>query len=169
MNKNITLIGMMGAGKSLISERLSRRLDDYVAVDTDVVLEYHHNQFIPDMFKEKGEEYFRDAESKILEMVYKKDKMIVALGGGAFERAENRELVKKNSFVIYLKASPETLYERVKDSTDRPLLKKGFSKDDVADILATREANYMLADSVVVTDGKTADEVVTEILGIIND
>lgn len=169
MNKNITLIGMMGAGKSLISERLSRRLDDYVAVDTDVVLEYHHNQFIPDMFKEKGEEYFRDAESKILEMVYKKDKMIVALGGGAFERPENRELVKKNSYVIYLKASPETLYERVKDSTDRPLLKKGFSKDDVADILAKREANYMLADSVVVTDGKTADEVVTEILGIIND
>lgn len=169
MNKNITLIGMMGAGKSLISERLSRRLDDYVAVDTDVVLEYHHNQFIPDMFKEKGEEYFRDAESKILEMVYTKDKMVVALGGGAFERAENRELVKKNSFVIYLKASPETLYERVKDSTDRPLLKKGFSKDDVADILAKREANYMQADSVVVTDGKTADEVVTEILGIIND
>lgn len=169
MNKNITLIGMMGAGKSLISERLSRRLEDYVAVDTDVVLEYHHNQFIPDMFKEKGEEYFRDAESKILEMVYKKDKMVVALGGGAFERPENRELVKKNSFVIYLKASPETLYERVKDSTDRPLLKKGFSKDDVADILAKREANYMQADSVVVTDGKTADEVVTEILGIIND
>lgn len=169
MNKNITLIGMMGAGKSLISERLSRRLDDYVAVDTDVVLEYHHNQFIPDMFKEKGEEYFRDAESKILEMVYTKDKMVVALGGGAFERPENRELVKKNSFVIYLKASPETLYERVKDSTDRPLLKKGFSKDDVADILAKREANYMQADSVVVTDGKTADEVVTEILGIIND
>lgn len=169
MNKNITLIGMMGAGKSLIAERLSRRLDGYVAVDTDVVLEYHHNQFIPDMFKEKGEEYFRDAESKILEMVYTKDKMVVALGGGAFERAENRELVKKNSFVIYLKASPETLYERVKDSTDRPLLKKGFSKDDVADILAKREANYMQADSVVLTDGKTADDVVTEILGIIND
>lgn len=169
MNKNITLIGMMGAGKSLIAERLSRRLDGYVAVDTDVVLEYHHNQFIPDMFKEKGEEYFRDAESKILEMVYTKDKMVVALGGGAFERPENRELVKKNSFVIYLKASPETLYERVKDSTDRPLLKKGFSKDDVAQILAKREANYMQADSVVVTDGKTADEVVTEILGIIND
>lgn len=169
MNKNITLIGMMGAGKSLIAERLGRRLDGYVAVDTDVVLEYHHNQFIPDMFKEKGEEYFRDAESKILEMVYTKDKMVVALGGGAFERAENRELVKKNSYVIYLKASPETLYERVKDSTDRPLLKKGFSKDDVADILAKREANYMQADSVVVTDGKTADEVVTEILGIIND
>lgn len=169
MNKNITLIGMMGAGKSLIAERLSRRLDGYVAVDTDVVLEYHHNQFIPDMFKEKGEEYFRDAESKILEMVYTKDKMVVALGGGAFERPENRELVKKNSYVIYLKASPETLYERVKDSTDRPLLKKGFSKDDVADILAKREANYMQADSVVLTDGKTADEVVTEILGIIND
>lgn len=169
MNKNITLIGMMGAGKSLIAERLGRRLDDYVAVDTDVLIEYHHNQFIPDMFKEKGEEYFRDAESKILEMVYTKDKMVVALGGGAFERPENRELVKKNSFVIYLKASPETLYERVKNSNNRPLLKKGFSKEDVAKLLTKREVNYMQADCVVETDGKTADEVVKEILGIIND
>lgn len=169
MNKNITLIGMMGAGKSLLAEKLSRRLDGYIAVDTDVVLEYHHNQFIPDMFKEKGEEYFRDAESKILEMVYAKDKMVIALGGGAFERPENRELVKKNSYVIYLKASPENLYERVKDSNNRPLLKKGFSKDDVANILAKREVNYMQADCVVVTDGKTAGQVVTEILGIIND
>lgn len=86
MKKNVTLIGMMGAGKSLIAERLSRNLNGYVAIDTDVLIEYHHNQFIPDMFKEKGEEYFRDAETKILDMVYIKDKIIVALGGGAFER-----------------------------------------------------------------------------------
>lgn len=169
MKKNITLIGMMGAGKSLIAERLSRNLSGYVAVDTDVLIEYHHNQFIADMFKEKGEEYFRDAETKILDMVYTKDKIVVALGGGAFERPQNREKIKANSYVIYLKASPETLYERIKNCKNRPLLKKGFSKKEIEDILNKREANYMLADCVVETDGKTSDDVVKELLGIIND
>lgn len=169
MKKNITLIGMMGAGKSLIAERLSRNLNGYVAVDTDVLIEYHHNQFISDMFKEKGEEYFRDAETKILDMVYGKDKIVVALGGGAFERPQNREKIKANSYVIYLKATPETLFERIKNCKNRPLLRNGFSKKEIEDILNKREANYMLADCVVETDGKTSDDVVKELLGIIND
>ena len=169
MKKNITLIGMMGAGKSLIAERLSRNLNGYVAVDTDVLIEYHHNQFISDMFKEKGEEYFRDAETKILDMVYGKDKIVVALGGGAFERPQNREKINANSYVIYLKATPETLFERIKNCKNRPLLRNGFSKKEIEDILNKREANYMLADCVVATDGKTSDDVVKELLGIIND
>lgn len=169
MKKNITLIGMMGAGKSLIAERLGRNLDGYVAVDTDVLIEYHHNQFIPDMFKEKGEEYFRDAETKILDMVYSKDKIVVALGGGAFERPQNREKVKANSCTIYLKATPETLYQRIKNCSNRPLLRNGFSKNDIENLLKQREENYMLADYVVETDGKSSDEVIKEILGIIND
>lgn len=169
MKKNITLIGMMGAGKSLIAERLSRNLNGYVAVDTDVLIEYHHNQFIPDMFKEKGEKYFRDAETKILDMVYTKDKIVVALGGGAFERPQNREKIKANSYVIYLKATPETLFERIGNCKNRPLLRKGFTKKEIEDILNKREANYMLADCVVETDGKTSDDVVKELLGIIND
>lgn len=169
MKKNITLIGMMGAGKSLIAERLSRNLNGYVAVDTDVLIEYHHNQFISDMFKEKGEEYFRDAETKILDMVYGKDKIVVALGGGAFERPQNREKIMANSYVIYLKATPETLFERIKNCKNRPLLRNGFSKKEIEDILNKREANYMLADCVVETDGKTSDDVVKELLGIIND
>lgn len=168
MNKNITLIGMMGAGKSLIAERLSRHLSGYVAVDTDVLIEYHHNQFIPDMFKQKGEEYFRDAETKILDMVYTKDKMIVALGGGGFERPENREIIKANSRVVYLKATPKTLYERVKESNNRPLLKNGFTEGDIAKLLEVREPNYMQADFVVDTDGKTSDEVVEELWSIVN-
>jgi len=169
MKTNITLIGMMGAGKSLIAERLVRNLDGFVAVDTDVLIEYHHDRFIPDIFKEDGEEYFRDAETKILDMVYTKDKIIVALGGGAFERAENRDKVKAHSYVIYLKASPETLYNRIKDCENRPMLKDGFGVNDIAELLKQREANYMLADCVVETDGKSADEVVKELLGIIND
>lgn len=169
MKKNITLIGMMGAGKSLIAEKLSRHLNGYVAVDTDVLIEYHYNQFIPDMFREKGEAFFREAETKIINMVYKKDTMIVALGGGAFENPENRDIVKTHSKVVYLKAKAETLFEHLKNSTNRPLLKEGFGVKDIEEILNSREANYSLADYVLEVDDKTPDMVVEELLGLIND
>ncbi|MCM1010100.1 MAG: shikimate kinase [Fusobacterium sp.] len=169
MKNNITLTGMMGAGKSLIAEKLSQHLSGYVAVDTDILIEYHYNQFIPDMFAQKGEKFFRDAESKILDMVYKKDKLIVALGGGAFERPENREVIKKNSRVIYLKARPETLFERIANCKTRPMLKDGFGVKEVEEILQRREQNYFMADYVVETDGKTPNDIVKEILGLLND
>lgn len=160
---------MMGAGKSMLAERLSRHLSGVVAVDTDILIEYHYNQFISDMFAQKGEKFFRDAESKILNLVYSKDNLIVALGGGAFERPENRELIQKNSRVVYLKARPETLFERIANCTSRPMLKEGFGVKEVEEILQQREENYNQADFVVETDGKTPDEIVKEILGLLND
>ncbi len=169
MKNNITLTGMMGAGKSMLAERLSRHLSGVVAVDTDILIEYHYNQFISDMFAQKGEKFFRDAESKILNLVYSKDNLIVALGGGAFERPENRELIQKNSRVVYLKARPETLFERIANCTSRPMLKEGFGVKEVEEILQQREENYNQADFVVETDGKTPDEIVKEILGLLND
>ncbi len=169
MKNNITLTGMMGAGKSLIAERLSQKLSGFVAVDTDVLIEYHYNQFISDMFAQKGEEFFRDAETKILNMVYRKDLLVVALGGGAFERSENREVIQKNSKVVYLKASPETLFDRIANCKNRPMLKDGFGVKEVEEILERREPNYNLADYVVETDGKSPDEIVQEILGLLND
>lgn len=169
MKNNITLTGMMGAGKSILAERLSQQLNGYVSVDTDVLIEYHYDQFISDMFAQKGEKFFRDAETKIINMVYKKDKLIVALGGGAFERPENRELIKKNSRVIYLKARPETLFERIAGCATRPVLKNDFGVKEIEDILKRREPNYFQADYVVDTDGKTPDEIVKEILGLLND
>lgn len=169
MKKNITLTGMMGAGKSLIAESLSQRLDDYVAVDTDSLVEDYYKQTIPDMFAQEGEEYFRDAETKIIDLTYQSQGLVVALGGGAFEREKNRDIIKNNSTVIYLKALPETLFERIKKCTNRPLLKSGFSKEDVAQILTKREVNYALAHYVIKTDGKTPDMIVKEILEIIND
>lgn len=169
MDDNITLIGMMGAGKSFLAERLAVQLPDYFNVDTDVLIEYHNNQYIPEMFATKGEEYFRNAETKIINMVYKKQRMVVALGGGAFERPQNRDIILENSKVIYLKAKPETLYDRIKNCTNRPLLKEGFGVKEIEEILNRREPNYLRADFVVETDGKTTDEILKEILRLIND
>lgn len=169
MKNNITLTGMMGAGKSRIAENLSRYLNGFVAVDTDVLVEYHNNQYITDMFAQKGEEFFREAESKIIKMVCQKDSLVIALGGGAFERPENRKIIQENSRVIYLKASPETLFERIANCKNRPMLKDGFGVKEVEEILKRREPNYNLADYVVETDGKTPSEIVREILGLLND
>lgn len=169
MKDNITLTGMMGAGKSLIAEKLGNYLYNYTSVDTDTLIEYHYNRYISDIFAAEGEEFFRDAESKIIEMVYKKSNMIVALGGGAFERPQNRELIRRKSEVIYLRAKPETIYSRIKSCTNRPLLKEGFGVQEIEAILKRREPNYLHADYVVQTDGKTSDEVVKEILGFIHD
>lgn len=168
MNDNITLIGMMGAGKSFLAERLAIQLPDYFNVDTDILIEYHNNQYIPEMFATRGEEFFRNAESKIIKMVYKKHRMVVALGGGAFERPENRDFIRQNSKVIYLKARPETLFDRLKNCTNRPLLKEGFGVKEIEEILNRREPNYLLADYVLETDGKTSDDILKEILRLIN-
>lgn len=169
MKKNITLIGMMGAGKSTTAEALAGCLDGYFAADTDVLVEYRNNLPIVEIFEKKGEEYFRNFETKILNMVYEKEGVVVALGGGAFEREENREIIKNNSRTVYLKASPETLFERLKNSYKlRPVLKDNFTKETVAKLLEAREKNYMQADFVVQTDGKTAKEVAQELVGVLN-
>lgn len=169
MKKSITLIGMMGAGKSILAECLAQSLHELCAVDTDSLIEYHYNKSIPDMFQEKGESGFRDVETKMIDMVYKRDNLIVALGGGAFEREQNRKLVKEKSCVVYLKASPEILFKRLKNTKNRPLLKEGFTVETIEKILSSREANYMQADVVVETDNKTPGEIVKELLGKLND
>ncbi len=169
MHKNISLTGMMGVGKSMVAEVLAPLLDGYTAVDTDALVEYDCNQSIPDIFAQKGEKFFRDAETKILGMVYSKENLVVALGGGTFQRPENREIIAKNSSVVYLKASPQTLYSHLQSSdVERPLLKKSFSVEDIEKILSEREENYMQADFVVNIDGKNVQQVVHEILGLIN-
>ena len=169
MKKNITLTGMMGAGKSLIAAKLFCFFNEFIAVDIDEVIEYHQNQSITQIFEQKGELYFRDLETNVLNKVYQQEGRIVALGGGAFEREENRQIAKDNSAVFYLKASAEVLFERVKNAQNRPLLKAGFGVESVANILEKREKNYCLADYVIFTDNKNADLVVQEILGLVND
>lgn len=168
MKKNITLTGMMGAGKSLIAELLCRELDGYFSVDIDVLIENMQKRTISEIFATDGETFFRDLESEILQKTYVGQNMIVALGGGAFEREKNRQIIKESSLVIYLKANPETLFERVRSCNNRPLLKKGFGVEEVRAILARREENYLKADYTIVTDEKSANEIVQEILGLIN-
>lgn len=169
MPKNITLTGMMGTGKSLIAQTLGQFFVSKVVVDVDDLIEKTFSVSIPEMFAQYGEEFFRNAETQTLKSIYKSENCIVSLGGGAFERAENRQVIQANSVVIYLKTTPETIYERIKNCKNRPMLQEDFGVEEISKILASRKVNYELADYTVTTDNKTPQAIAMEIMELINE
>ncbi len=163
MKKLIVLIGMMGCGKTTVGKLLAKKAG-YDFVDTDLEIEKSENMSIPNIFNEHGEQYFRKIEkNKILEFINGKN-LVLSLGGGAFEDEETRKILKKNGTVIYLKATPECLFERIKTAIHRPLLHKNFSVETIGFILKKRVNNYEKAHHTVDTCGKTPDEVCEKLM-----
>ncbi len=164
--RNIILEGFMGSGKSLISELLSDELD-LELLDTDSAIEEAEGRTISSIFDEDGEEAFRDMETELLGMIVKDHyrEMVISLGGGTVIRQENRRLLENAGKVVYLKASPETVYERVKDDDSRPLLKCEDPLARIKELLEKRSDIYEdAADLVIDTDGKSPQDIVKEII-----
>lgn len=161
---NIVLIGFMGAGKSTVSDYLSTMFAMRI-VEMDQVIADREEMSIPDIFATYGEEYFREQETKLLIELQNKKNTIISCGGGAALRAENVAEMKKNGRVVLLTASPETVYERVKDSDDRPVLKENNNVEFIADLMETRREKYeAAADIVIQTDNKTVLQVCEELI-----
>ena len=97
------------------------------------------------------------------------EKQIISTGGGAFESEENRKNLMSNGVIIYLKTTPKTIFDRIKNETHRPLLRKDFSVEKIASIIKNRELNYKKADLIIDTDNKTPQDIVKEIIGAINE
>ena len=161
---NIVLIGFMGAGKSTVSDYLSTMFAMRI-VEMDQVIAEREEMSIPDIFATYGEEYFREQETKLLIELQDKKNTIISCGGGAALRAENVTEMKKNGRVVLLTASPETVYERVKDSDDRPVLKENNNVEFIADLMENRREKYeAAADIVIQTDNKTVLQVCEELI-----
>lgn len=161
---NIVLIGFMGAGKSTVSDYLSTMFAMRI-VEMDQVIAEREEMSIPDIFATYGEEYFREQETKLLIELQNKKNTIISCGGGAALRAENVAEMKKNGRVVLLTASPETVYERVKDSDDRPVLKENNNVEFIADLMENRREKYeAAADIVIQTDNKTVLQVCEELI-----
>ncbi len=164
--RNIILTGFMGSGKTVISELLSDELS-LELLDTDSAIETAEGRRISDIFEKEGEEAFRDMETELLETVVRDHyrDMVISLGGGTVIRPENRKCLKEAGKVVYLKADPETIYERVKDDTTRPLLKCEDPLARIKELLDKRSGIYeSAADITVVTDGRTPEDIVKEIV-----
>lgn len=166
-SKNIYLIGMMGSGKTVTGKALAD-LIDYTFVDLDAEIQAQEGRSIPEIFAGSGELYFRDVESSILGNFSKQERQVVAPGGGIVLREENVHCMKKTGTVVLLKASAESLWQRVRYSRDRPLLHKPDPFGTLRQILNDREGLYENACHFSVhTDGKIADDVANEIRKIV--
>ncbi len=161
---NIVLIGFMGAGKSTIADYLSTMFDMKL-VEMDQEISDREEMSIPDIFATYGEEYFRNLETELLRELQTDRNCIISCGGGAALRSENVVEMKKNGRVVLLTASPETIYERVKDGNDRPLLNGNNSVEFIADMMEKRREKYEeAADIVVQTDDKTILQICEELI-----
>lgn len=161
---NVILIGYMGCGKSTIGKRLSYAFRRPF-LDTDKIIERKVNMTISKLFKEKGEACFRDMETDcIRELLKESGEYIIAAGGGLALREENRRLLKQLGKVVYLRAAPETIYERLKKDNTRPLLQGDNPEEKIRTMMAERAPVYEeAADVIVDVDQKCFDEIINEI------
>ena len=167
--KNIYLIGFMGAGKSTIAKELVKKTDAK-RIEMDQMIVEQQGMAISDIFDKYGEEHFRDLETELLRSFSGKTNMVVSCGGGSVLRDENARLMKENGCIILLKATPETIYERVKNSTERPILNGNMNVEFIRELMEKRRKKYeAAADIVIRTDGKTAFEICEEIIHLAKD
>lgn len=156
----ISLIGFMGTGKSTVGKYLAYKLG-YQFIDTDSEIEKVTGKEISQIFAEKGEAFFREVESSVLERLIKyNNNIVMATGGGIVLSAKNRQIIEENTRAFLLKASCEVIYERVKEEKHRPLLAVDNPLLRIKEILNERNALYNFFDNKIDTDGKSVEEIV---------
>ena len=166
---NIFLVGLMGAGKSTIGRRLAQELGKQFR-DSDVEIENKTGVSIDVIFDIEGEQGFRRRETGMLREMVEERGIVLATGGGAVLAPENRELLRDNGLVIYLKASAEHLAGRVRLDRRRPLLQSGDKLERIRELMIERDPIYQqLADLVVETNNRSVPRVVREISKMIKE
>jgi shikimate kinase len=154
----------MGVGKSTIARALQRELG-FPLIEMDERIVEEQGMSINDIFAKYGEEHFRDLESRLVTEIGEGEPSIVSCGGGVVVRPQNRENMKKSGRIVLLSATPETVYERVKNNSDRPILNGHMNVEYIAGLMEKRRALYEeAADITVVTDNKLRAAIVQEIL-----
>ena len=160
---NFILIGFMGSGKTEVGKRLAKRLG-YTFMDTDLLIEEKTGKSISDIFSKDGELFFRDIETLILTELSGINEHVISTGGGIVTKKENILLLKKTGFIIWLKASPETILKRVGSETHRPLLKVDNPLEKIKKLMSQREQSYSEADLTIDTDGLEVEDIVNNII-----
>lgn len=160
----IFLIGMMGSGKSSVGERLSKYID-IPFFDTDDMLEESEGISINEIFKKKGEKYFRQIESESLKKI--RGDGVISCGGGSILAKENRNYLKNKGYTIYLESSLSTLKTRLSNdiNKDRPLIDYKNIKKSLKAIYEQRKLLFFeSANDTVITDDKSLDDICKTII-----
>src|SRR5260221_6337724 len=156
--RNIALIGFMGTGKSSVGHLLAEQLH-YTFLDTDDLIEARSGKTISAIFSEEGEAAFRKLEAEILAELGSRKRTVISTGGGLGANEANLASLKQHALVICLWASPEKIWERVRNQTHRPLLKEADPLAKIRQLLAAREPFYKQADVLLSTELRSLKEV----------
>lgn len=160
--KSLALTGFMGAGKSAVSKLLGE-LMNLPVIDLDEYIETKAGKPISAIFEEDGEAAFRNMEVSALTEVAESGQKIISLGGGTPLREENREVLKK-CVVVYLHAEPETVWNRVKHDTKRPLLMCDDPFKKICDLLEYRNPIYASCADLTVEADNSLENIAGEIM-----
>ncbi len=159
----------MGAGKTTIGRQLAKRLS-LTFHDSDHEIEQRTGVKISLIFEIEGEEGFRKRECQVISELALLDNIVLSTGGGAVTQPENREVLKNNGYIIYLKSTPEMLFKRTADDKRRPLLQGQDRLEQIKKILSEREPIYIsLADKTIDTDKMSIRQIVQNIINLIKD
>ena len=150
MKDNIALIGFMGSGKTTIGKLLAKTME-MKFVDIDKIIEATEKKSINDIFKEKGQIYFRDLEREIILQESSRNNCVIATGGGSILDNENVKSLQETSFIVFLDASVECLYLRLKDNTTRPILNDAEDKKQlIEELLEKRQFLYQISANFII-------------------
>ena len=166
--QNLILIGPMGSGKTTVGKQLAKRMR-MEFVDSDHMIEDRCGVTISTIFDIEGEEGFRKRETKMLHELCQRTNMVLATGGGAIISEENRILLRKSGFVIYLKTTIETQMARTQKTQNRPLLEDVDIEGKLTELMEQRGTLYeQEADLIVMSGDRVVSKVVDEILKTID-
>lgn len=162
--KNIFLIGFMGSGKSTVASCLSNFCGMKV-LEMDARIAEQEGMSIPNIFAQKGETYFRDAETRLLTEIEPNQGLVISCGGGVVLREENVRKMREKGCIVLLAATPETILERVRGDRNRPLLSGKQDVSSIHGMMESRRLRYeAAAEYTIQTDGKSAEEIAKEIM-----
>ena len=167
IKKKIVLIGMMGSGKSTIGALLSKKMN-IKFIDLDSEIEKIEKKTISQIFKLKGEKYFREIEVEtILSFLNSEEKeLVLSLGGGSFLNEKVRKNVKNNSFSFWLNWKPSTIIKRIKKSSKRPLI-RGLNDQEIEKIMLDRNKHYAKSNFKIDCDNHKKNEIVDKIVSVL--
>ena len=138
---NIAIIGFIGTGKTTVSSALSK-ITGLKEIDVDAYIVEKAKMSISEIFEKYGEEYFRNLETESLREIANNKNQIISCGGGAVLKDENVDILKNSGTIVLLTATPETIFDRVKDHTHRPILNNDMSLSHVKSLMEKREPRY---------------------------
>jgi len=164
-NKNLVLLGMMGSGKSTIGRLLAKKLN-FKFFDIDLQIENNTKTKISEIFKKKGETFFRNIEEKITLELLNKNKCVISLGGGGFLNEIIRKKAQKNGITIWLNWNYKTLISRLKKNREKRPITLSLNDNEIKDLIFDRSVIYSKSEYKIDCENMTKSEVIGKIIKI---